>query len=245
MSHQSARAPTTLAEADLYPIIARYFADQGFCVKGEVCGCDLVAVKGESIVVAELKKNFSTKLLYQAVRRLAITDQVYAVTFKPRGQKMAQWQMMKSLARRLHIGLLVVAGEHVTAIAEPGVFHQRVVARHKNRVLKEFHGRRVSVNTGGVTGVKLNTAYLEAAIHISVLLHRYRAMQPAGLVKVGAPANTGRILYHNHYGWFEKNAQGQYKLRAGKARVIARENPAIWQYYHDLVEQMALAKVSS
>lgn len=237
MSHLSAEAPPSLAEADLYPATARYFEAQGFCVKGEVCGCDLVAVKEDSIVVAELKKNFSTKLLYQAVRRLAITDKVYAVIAKPRGQKMAQWQMMKSLARRLHIGLLVVADDKVMAIAEPGIFHNRVLARHRNRVLKEFHGRRVSANIGGVTGVKLNTAYLEAAIHISVLLKKFRVMQPAELIKAGAAANAGQILYHNYYGWFEKSARGQYKLKAGKARVIARENPVIWQYYHDLVEQ--------
>ncbi|HNL09945.1 MAG TPA: DUF2161 family putative PD-(D/E)XK-type phosphodiesterase, partial [Turneriella sp.] len=94
----------------------------------------------------------------------------------------------------------------------------------------------VSENTGGVTGVKLQTAYLESAIHISVLLKKHKAMQPAQLVKVGVSANARQILYNNHYGWFEKSARGLYKLKTGKARVIARENPSIWEYYEKLVD---------
>jgi len=237
MSHRRAAKNPELSEADLYPITARYFAAQGFEVKGEVCGCDLVAVKDDTIIVAELKKTFNIKLLYQSVRRLAITDQVYAVIPKPQGpQKMSFWQMIKSLARRLNIGLLVIDGDEVMVIAEPGEFTGRVLARHKNKVLKEFHGRRVSENTGGVTGVKLKTAYLESAIHISVLLKKHKAMQPAQLVKVGASANTQQILYNNHYGWFEKSARGLYKLKPGKARAIAKENPTIWEYYEKLVD---------
>ncbi|GAB4427156.1 MAG: DUF2161 domain-containing phosphodiesterase [Turneriella sp.] len=238
MSHRRAAKPPEPSEADLYPIAARYFESRGFAVKGEVCGCDLVAVKDDTIIVAELKKTFNIKLLYQSVRRLAITDQVYAVIPKPRGrQKMSFWQMIKSLARRLNIGLLVIDGDKVMVIAEPGDFTSRVLARHRNKVLKEFYGRRVSENTGGVTGVKLQTAYLESAIHISVLLKKHKAMQPAELVQVGAAPNARQILYHNHYGWFEKSARGLYKLKAGKARVIARENPTIWQYYEELVER--------
>lgn len=237
MSHRRAGKTPEPSEADLYPIAARYFAAQGFQVKGEVCGCDLVAVKDNTIIVAELKKTFNIKLLYQSVRRLAITDQVYAVIYKPKGrQKMSFWQMIKSLARRLNIGLLVIDGDKVMVIAEPGDFTGRVLARHKNKVLKEFHGRRVSENTGGVTGVKLQTAYLESAIHISVLLKKHKAMQPAQLVKVGVSANARQILYNNHYGWFEKSARGLYKLKTGKARVIARENPTIWEYYEKLVD---------
>lgn len=238
MSHRRAARHPERSEADLYPIVAGYFAQKGFTVKGEVCGCDLVAVKGDTLVIAELKKTFNIKLLYQAVRRLAITDQVYAVIPKPKGrQKMSFWQMIKSLARRLNLGLLVIDGEAIRVVAEPGKFTGRVSARYKTRVLKEFNGRRIAENTGGVTGVKLQTAYLEAAIHISVLLKKHKAMQPAQLARVGAPANAQKILYNNHYGWFEKSARGLYRLKAGKARAIARENPTIWQYYENLVEQ--------
>lgn len=239
MSHRRAAKTPEPSEADLYPVAARYFAAQGFQVKGEVCGCDLVAVKDDTIIVAELKKTFNIKLLYQSVRRLAITDQVYAVIPKPKGrQKISFWQMIKSLARRLNIGLLVIDRGQVIVIAKPGDFTRRVLARQKNKVLNEFHGRRVSENIGGVTGVKLKTAYLESAIHISVLLKKHRAMQPAQLVKVGASANARQILYNNHYGWFEKSARGLYKLKSGKARAIAKENPTIWEYYEKLVDDI-------
>lgn len=241
MSRRPAAAKkSSESEADLYPIIAKYFSAQGYTVKGEVCGCDLVAVKDDSIVIAELKKTFNIKLLYQAVRRLAITDQVYAVIFKPKGrQKMSFWQMIKSLSRRLNIGLLVVDGDEIMVIASPGDFTGKSSARNKNKLLKEFHGRRVSENTGGVTGVKLQTAYLESAIHISVLLKKHKALQPAELVVHGASEKARLILYHNHYDWFEKTARGVYRLKTGKARVIAKENPKIWQYYEELVENSA------
>jgi hypothetical protein len=238
MSHRGATKRPQLTEAELYPIAERYFAGQGFTVKGEVCGCDLVAVKDDTIVVAELKKTFNIKLLYQSVRRLAITDQVYAIIPKPQGrQKMSFWQMIKSLARRLNIGLLVIDGDKVMVVAEPGDFTRRVLARHRSKVLKEFHGRRVSKNIGGVRGVQLKTAYLESAIHISVLLKKHKAMQPAQLVREGAAPNARQILYNNYYDWFEKSARGLYKLKPGKARVIAKENPTIWRYYERLVEQ--------
>jgi len=199
-------------------------------------GCDLVAVKGDEIIIAELKKTFNIKLLYQAVRRLAITPRVYAVIFKPHGrQKMSFWQMTKSLSRRLHIGLLMVDGNNIQSLAEPGFFSGKSSAVQKRRLLKEFHGRRVSENVGGVTGVKLQTAYLESAIHISVLLKKHKTLKPTEIVAYGVDAKAQKILSHNYYGWFEKTSRGVYCLKRGKARVIAAENPTIWAFYEKLV----------
>lgn len=238
MSHQRQGAKGArdddLAEADLYPVIARHLSAQGFIVKGEVCGCDLVAVRGEEILVAELKKTFNIKLLYQAVRRLPVTPLVYAVIFKPKGrQKMSYWQMMKSLCRRLNIGLWVVDGESILTIAEPAPFANKILSRHKGKILREFNGRKVSENTGGVTGQKLETAYLEAAIHISVLLKKHRVLKTSDLRQMGSPEKTTQILYNNYYGWFQKTGRGAYKLKTGKARKIAEENPRIWAYYEE------------
>lgn len=82
-----------------------------------------------------------------------------------------------------------------------------------------------------MTGKKLETAYLETAIHISVLLKKHKALKPADLVGLGCSEKAGKILYYNYYGWFEKTARGVYKLKTGKARVIAKENPRIWEFY--------------
>jgi hypothetical protein len=234
MSHRQKGGANPL-EADLYPVVEKFFSAAGFTVKGEVCGCDLVAVKGDEIVVAELKLTFNIKLLYQAVRRLMITDRVYAVIFKPKTrQKMSYWQMMKSLSRRLNIGLLVVDGDKVLTIAEPGPFAGKVLARHKNKILREFAGRKISKNIGGVTRQKLQTAYLESAIHISVLLKKHKELKTSELVEMGASEKSAKILYHNHYGWFQKTGRGQYRLKPGKSRAIASENPEIWGYYEKL-----------
>ena len=52
---------------------------QGFSVDGEVKNCDLVAIKNDIVVVAELKKTFNISLVYQLMERKNITPYVYAV----------------------------------------------------------------------------------------------------------------------------------------------------------------------
>jgi hypothetical protein len=46
------------SETSLYRPVKRYLETLGFTVKGEVCGCDLVAVRGDEppiVVIGELK----------------------------------------------------------------------------------------------------------------------------------------------------------------------------------------------
>ena len=66
-------------EAHLYGPVKRYLERHGFEVKGEVCGCDLVALKdGDSVVViGELKLSFSLELLLQAIDRMPAADEVW------------------------------------------------------------------------------------------------------------------------------------------------------------------------
>ena len=57
-------------ESSLYLPVKRFLENLGFEVKGEVCGCDLVALaSGEptALVVCELKLTFSLELILQAV----------------------------------------------------------------------------------------------------------------------------------------------------------------------------------
>jgi len=44
IAHRTRRAP----ESSLYPVVKAFLAAQGFDVKGEVCGCDIVAVLGSA-----------------------------------------------------------------------------------------------------------------------------------------------------------------------------------------------------
>ena len=68
------------AETSLYAPVKAFLEARGFEVKGEICGCDLVATRGEEpslLVVAELKLAFSLELVLQAVDRLRAADHVY------------------------------------------------------------------------------------------------------------------------------------------------------------------------
>ena len=64
-------------ETTLYAPVKRYLERLGFTVKGDVCGCDLVALRGEEppiVVLGELKLAFSLELVLQGVNRTAACD---------------------------------------------------------------------------------------------------------------------------------------------------------------------------
>jgi hypothetical protein len=69
--------------------VKRYPEALGFTLKGEVCGCDLVALRGEEppiVVIGEYKLAFSLELVLQGVDRTAACDKVWpAVRVAGRG----------------------------------------------------------------------------------------------------------------------------------------------------------------
>ena len=79
-------------EQDLYEPVKRFLEDLGYEVKGEVRGCDVVAVRrggadgeAEPPIVVELKLAFTLGFVLQGIDRLAVTDLVYlaAPTSRP------------------------------------------------------------------------------------------------------------------------------------------------------------------
>src|SRR2546427_11935128 len=65
-------------ETALYPPVKRFLENLGFTVKGEVGGCDLVALSGDEppiVVIGELKLSFNLELLLQAVDRAGACDE--------------------------------------------------------------------------------------------------------------------------------------------------------------------------
>src|SRR3954451_2163728 len=84
---RSSRRPSFLRsfsrEQDLYEPVKRFLEDLGYEVKGEVRGCDVVAVRpggggpADAPVVVELKLAFTLGFVLQGVDRLAVTDLVY------------------------------------------------------------------------------------------------------------------------------------------------------------------------
>jgi hypothetical protein len=68
------------ARDNAYAPVKRYLELLGFTVKGEVCGCDLVALCEKEppiVVIGELKLAFSLELMLQGVDRSAASDEVW------------------------------------------------------------------------------------------------------------------------------------------------------------------------
>jgi hypothetical protein len=69
-----------MPENALYPIVKGFVERTGFEMKGEVCGCDIVAVRDEEssrLAIVEMKLGFSLDLLLQAVDRMRAADEVW------------------------------------------------------------------------------------------------------------------------------------------------------------------------
>jgi hypothetical protein len=74
----------------LYPAVKRFLEAAGFAVKGEVCGCDIVAVRAGELpllAIVEMKRGLNLDLLLQAVDRMRPADEVWvAVPMTRRGR---------------------------------------------------------------------------------------------------------------------------------------------------------------
>ena len=49
----------SILEEELYIPVKKYFENKGFKIKGEVKNCDMAGVKGDILIVVELKRNFN------------------------------------------------------------------------------------------------------------------------------------------------------------------------------------------
>ncbi|QCG95126.1 hypothetical protein E6C67_14565 [Azospirillum sp. TSA2s] len=211
---------TVTAETDLYAPVKAFLEAQGYDVKAEIHGCDLVATRGsEPPVIVELKKRFTLDLVLQGVDRLAVSDSVYLAVPQP-GRKATGPSPLdndvKKLCRRLGLGLLMVDPGlaedcRVTVLLDPVPYTPRKDKKRTHRLLGE-HARRVGdPNRGGSTRVAIVTAYRQDALRIARLL-RDGPLTVAALRKAGAPKDVGPMLQRNVYGWFERVGRGTYAL---------------------------------
>ena len=81
MLHQPAPEPiSSIRETALYGPVKRFLEGLGFEVKGEICGCDLVALRaGEPplVVIGELKLGFNLELVLQGINRTSACDEIW------------------------------------------------------------------------------------------------------------------------------------------------------------------------
>jgi hypothetical protein len=221
-----------LKETLLDAPVRSWLKEQGYRVRGEVGGCDLVATKGEEMVVIELKLGFNTALLIQATQRQKLTDSVYVALLRPEsGFSSQRWKGIRHLLRRLELGLILVDPEGglsgVQVVFHPVPFQPRRDKKRQRAILREAAGRTEDYNLGGTTRRKIVTAYRESALVVACLLEHFGPLRPRDLRALGTGPKTLSILADNHYAWFERIDRGLYALKASA--------PAQMQAFPDLL----------
>lgn len=222
-----------IVETDLYPPIKAFLERQGYEVKGEIRGCDIVARRGEEEpVIVEMKTRFSLPLLLQGVARLGVTDAVY-IAFPPSRAWTKQRREALKLCRRIGLGVLLVTPEGAApAIVEPaldpGPYEPRKNAKRLGMLLREFERRRGDPSPGGQTRAPIMTAYRQSALRIASVLASEETGRPADLKTRLAIENAAAILQRDVYGWFVRVERGVYALSdAGRAALAAADASAV------------------
>jgi hypothetical protein len=218
-----------LTETDLYPPIAKHLTELGYTVRGEVMNCDVTAVRGEELVIIEMKRSLTLSLLVQATKRQRITDAVYVAV--PRARDARAWVGLRRLLRQLELGLIFVtfrgrAKPQVEVVFHPVPYQRQKRRRARLAVLREVEGRSADLNCGGTCRRKIMTAYRENAIRIASHLDTRGPLSPKELRALGTGPKTHSILYSNFYGWFERVDRGVYALNASGRAQLA-EHPAL------------------
>ena len=225
------RVASSPAETDLYPAVKAFLEGQGYDVKAEVRGCDVVAVRGdEPPVIVELKLAFGLALVLQGVDRLALTDRVYLAVIRARGRRgrraLVQRRDVRDLCRRLGLGLMTVepgrGAAGVEVIVDPVPYRPRRRVASLTRLLGE-HARRVGdPNRGGSTRIPLVTAYRQEALRCAMLIERGGRASLKALRETGLVPNAPRILQRDVYGWFRRLERATYGLTERARRDLGR-----------------------
>lgn len=195
----------------------------GFVVKGEIGGCDIVAVKdGEPplVVIGELKMRFNLDLVLQAVDRAAACDEVWiAARVSARGSGREADARFRNLCRRLGFGMLgVTDAGGIDILVSPAAPMPRRDAKRRSRLVEEHRRRQGDPALGGGNRAPIMTAYRQQALRCAAAMadgpKSPRELRP--IVPTAA-----QILRGNVYGWFERIARGSYGLtEAGRAALV-------------------------
>jgi hypothetical protein len=219
-----------LREAALYAPVKLYFERLGYEVKGEVKGCDLVALRGdEPPIIVELKLRFSLPLVLQGIDRLALTDRVYLAVPRPQGRRRAgaitaDRAEIRRLCRRLGLGLMLIGQGRrmVEILEEPVPYRPRRAKSRTLRLIDEFSRRVGDANIGGAAGVPLVTAYRQDALRCARTLAEFGPMRVAALREVTGVPRAASILQRNVYGWFVRLERGTYTLTEAGGLALSR-----------------------
>lgn len=215
--HRGAKEIPRRKESDLYLPVKELLQGQGFTVRGEVNACDLVGIRGDDMVIVELKIAFNLALVLQGVQRQSLTDAVYLAIEAPRRTRNApRWTEIRGLCRRLGLGLLFVhftkAGSTVEVVCDPEPYTPRRQHKRRERLLREFQRRSSDHNTGGTTGRPIVTAYREESLRIATHLAQHGPSKVQAIRIATGIGRAGEMLQKDYYGWFERVERGLYCL---------------------------------
>ena len=221
---------TEFKETDLYAPIRAFLEEEGYQVQAEVKHCDIAAVKDGQLVVVELKKTFSLKLVYQALERQSLTEQVYVAIPRPKkGQREKPWRDMLRLLKRLELGLLTVALDSplqtVDVVLEPSDSLAWKNRKKREQVQAEMENRQMDVNVGGMTRRKIITAFREKSIRLACILEREGQISTAALRERGMEDCVG-VLSRNFDKWFQRVEKGVYTLSEKGREALENEDYA-------------------
>jgi hypothetical protein len=207
-------------ETALYIPVKRFLEKLGFAVKGEIGGCDLVALSGSDppiVVIGELKLSFNLELVLQAVDRAGAADEIWlAARMSLNGKGRESDARYRNLCRRLGFGMLgVTARGDVEVLVKPPTAAPRRDPRKRSRLVAEHQRRIGDPAMGGSTRAPIMTAYRQQALACACALSA--GPQKVRDLRKDFP-DAGKILLHNVYGWFDRAERGVYELTdAGRA----------------------------
>jgi len=231
-------------ETDLYEPVRKFLEAEGYRVQAEVAHCDVVAKKGEQMVIVELKKAFNLKLVYQGMERQRLSESVFLAIPRPtKGQQDKGWKDMIRLLKRLELGLLTVALDSplqtVDVILEPSDSMVRKNRKKKERLLAEIENRKThDGNVGGMTRRKIMTAYREKAIELCCLLEKRETISCAELREMKKEEKYASMLRSNVYHWFERVKKGTYALSAtGIESLFDSDYESTVAFYRELYKE--------
>lgn len=213
-----------MLETSLYGPVKGFLQDLGFVVKGEIGGCDLLALSDGSppiVVICELKLKFNLELVLQGVDRMAASDEVWLAAYvSARGKGRESDVRFRNLCRRLGFGLLGVSPKgKVDVLLSPTALAPRRDPRRRSRLIDEHRRRQGDPVAGGGSRNPIMTAYRQEALCCAAALAD-GPKRPRDLKSRSPRAPT--ILRRNVYGWFSRADRGIYDLTEAGRQALTR-----------------------
>ena len=205
----------------------RFLEELGFEVKGEIGGCDVLALDGNDpplVVVCELKLAFNLELVLQGIDRSSASDEVWLAARKStNGRGREADPRFRNLCRRLGFGLLAVSdGGGVDILVSPDAPGRRRDPRRRSRLVEEHRRRKGDPVLGGGNRSPMMTAYRQQALACALAMasgpRRPRDLRPEN-------PDALKILRHNVYGWFARVERGVYGLTGEGRAALLRWKP--------------------